>query len=102
NESRFEVGKWKDDLQMGAIGINLEESIAPMILKSEHDPATIRRVRAHRCIYVTTPVVRYEAQVSAVRPDSNDIRRDSGFVSVSIFRENKTLAVRRPVLFDSN
>src|SRR5207245_11140178 len=47
-------------------------------------------------------VMRYETQMRSVWTDRGNVCRDSGGMTDSILREDEVLAVRRPVLLDSD
>ena len=61
DESRLEVRKWKDGVQMSAVGMDFEEPEAAMILKTEDDPATVRRIGTDERVDIAALVICYEA-----------------------------------------
>src|SRR5438128_12701250 len=87
---------------MTPVGAHLVQPRQAVILQAEHDPAAVGRVRTNQGLDVSTLVMRYETQVRSVWTDGRNVCRDSGGVTDSILRENQVLAVRRPVLLNSD
>src|SRR5438445_5184464 len=100
--ARFEARQREDRPHMTPVGAHLVQPRQAVILQAEHDPAAVGRVRTNQGLDVPTLVMRYETQVRSVWTDGRNVRRDSGGMTDSIRRKNQVLAVRRPVLVNSD
>src|SRR5215831_1048679 len=102
DQSRPEARQGQNRAHITAVGAHLVQSGLAMILKPEHDPAAVRRVRPNRRLHVASFVMRQKTQVSSVRPDGCNVCRNSRWMANAILREYQMPPVRRPVLLDGN
>src|SRR5438552_13067867 len=94
DDAGFEARQRQNHPNVASVRVHLVQPRQAVILKAEHDPAAVGRVRTNQGLDVPTLVMRYETQVRSVWTDGRNVCRDSGGMTDSILRENQVLAVR--------